>query len=94
MSKAAELLGPVLAFSNQTAFAGREAEISRLNKVVEGAANGEGSLVMIGGGPGVGKTRLALEVAKYARSGVSDSSWHGVMRASSAAHICPVRGDN
>ena len=68
MSKAAELLGPVLAFSNQTAFAGREAEISRLNKVVDGAANGQGSLIMIGGGPGVGKTRLALEVAKYARS--------------------------
>ncbi len=67
-SGAAELLGPVLAFSNGTAFAGREAEISRLSIVVDGAASGQGSLVMIGGGPGVGKTRLALEAAKYASS--------------------------
>ncbi len=68
ISKAADLLGPVLAFSNQTVFAGREAEISRLSTVVDGAANGQGSLVMIGGGPGVGKTRLAREAAKYAGS--------------------------
>ncbi len=67
-SQAAELLGPVLAFSNQTAFAGREAEISRLSTAVDGAAGGQGSLIMIAGGPGVGKTRLALEAAKYAGS--------------------------
>jgi predicted ATPase len=66
--KPAELLGPVLEFSNQTGFVGREAEISRLSAVVDGAVNGQGSLIMIGGGPGVGKTRLALEAAKYARS--------------------------
>ncbi len=67
-SQAAELLGRVLAFSNQTAFAGREAEISRLRTMVDGAASSQGSLMMIGGGPGVGKTRLALEAAKYAGS--------------------------
>jgi hypothetical protein len=57
ISKAADLLNSMLAFSNQTAFAGREAEISRLSTVVDGAANGQGSQVMIGEGPGVGKTR-------------------------------------
>jgi hypothetical protein len=67
-SQAAELLGPVLAFTNQTALAGREAETRRLSAAVHGAAGRQGSVVIIGGGPGVGKTRLTLEAAKYAAS--------------------------
>lgn len=52
--------------SNQTEFVGRQREPDLLRAVVERAQGGQGQLVMIGGEPGVGKTRLATELAEYA----------------------------
>jgi tetratricopeptide (TPR) repeat protein len=52
--------------AERTAFVGRETERSAIRAVFDRALSGHGSLVMLGGGPGVGKTRLAMEMAEYA----------------------------
>jgi uncharacterized membrane protein len=52
--------------AEQTAFVGRESEGSAIRAVIDRARIGHGSIVMLFDGPGVGKTRLALEMAEYA----------------------------
>ena len=53
-------------FAERTAFVGRETERHGIRALIDRALSGHGSLVMLGGGPGVGKTRLAMEMAEYA----------------------------
>src|SRR5271166_1604094 len=53
-------------FAARTAFEGRETERGIIRAILDRALDGHGSLVMLGGGPGVGKSRLALEMAEYA----------------------------
>jgi tetratricopeptide (TPR) repeat protein len=53
--------------AERTAFVGRETERSTIRAVIDRALGGHGSVIMLGGGAGVGKTRLAVEVAEYAR---------------------------
>jgi len=55
-----------LSFAEQTAFVGREAERAQIGAAVEEALAGSGALVMLAGGAGVGKTRLAIESAREA----------------------------
>jgi class 3 adenylate cyclase/tetratricopeptide (TPR) repeat protein len=55
------------ALLERTPFVGREAEQAELRRCLDRAARGQGALVMIGGEPGVGKTRLAEELAGEAR---------------------------
>ncbi|HWN58725.1 MAG TPA: AAA family ATPase, partial [Methylomirabilota bacterium] len=50
----------------RTAFAGRENERRAIRAVIDRALGGHGSVVMLGGGPGVGKSRLAMEMSEYA----------------------------
>jgi tetratricopeptide (TPR) repeat protein len=52
--------------SARTAFVGRETERSAIRAALDRALGGHGSLVMLAGGPGAGKTRLAMEMAEYA----------------------------
>jgi tetratricopeptide (TPR) repeat protein len=52
--------------AERTAFVGRETERRVIRAAIDRALSGQGSLVMLGGGPGVGKTRLAMEAAEYA----------------------------
>jgi hypothetical protein len=52
--------------SSQPAFVGRETESLQLRALVDRTMGGQGAIVVIGGGPGVGKTRLATEIAAYA----------------------------
>jgi tetratricopeptide (TPR) repeat protein len=52
--------------AERTAFVGREAERYGIRAMIDRALSGHGSFVMLGGGPGVGKTRLAMEMAEYA----------------------------
>jgi AAA ATPase-like protein len=61
-----EFLASQLSSAHRTPFVGREAECERLRALVGHALTGQGSLVMLGGEPGVGKTRLALEMAQEA----------------------------
>jgi class 3 adenylate cyclase/tetratricopeptide (TPR) repeat protein len=54
-------------FAERTPFVGREAERADLRQLLDRAAAGNGTVVLIGGEPGVGKSRLAEEVATEAR---------------------------
>src|SRR4051794_32976442 len=47
-------------------FLGRDAELGVVLRGLERAANGDGSVVLIVGEPGIGKSRLAAEVAAHA----------------------------
>jgi class 3 adenylate cyclase/tetratricopeptide (TPR) repeat protein len=58
-------IGPVLL--ERTPFVGREAERAELRRCLDQVAKGQGALAMIGGEPGVGKTRLAEELMVEAR---------------------------
>src|SRR3990172_7541068 len=57
--------GPAL--SERTPFVGRETERAELRRCLDQVAGGHGALVMIGGEPGGGKTRLAEELMAEAR---------------------------
>ena len=51
----------------RSAFVGRDAERVRLDQMLEEAAAGRGGLVLLGGEPGVGKTRLGSEILNDGR---------------------------
>jgi hypothetical protein len=53
-------------FAERTAFVGRETERATIRAAIDRALAGRGSVVMLAGGPGVGKTRLAMEMAEDA----------------------------
>jgi len=53
-------------FAGRTAFVGRESERTTIRAAIDCALTGRGCVVMLSGGPGVGKTRLAMEMAEYA----------------------------
>lgn len=53
--------------SRRSTFVAREAERSRLDQMLEEAVDGRGGLVLLGGEPGVGKTRLATEILEDGR---------------------------
>jgi quercetin dioxygenase-like cupin family protein len=50
----------------RTSFVGRDAEIARLRERLATAAEGQGGVTLIAGEPGVGKTRIARELASSA----------------------------
>ncbi len=51
---------------SRTEFVGRNHEVRLLRSVLDRAAAGTGAVAIIGGGAGVGKTRLAMEMARDA----------------------------
>ena len=59
-------VGTRLAALPQTAFVNRQREMTLLRGLVDRAHHGHGTVVLLGGSMGVGKTRLAIEVAAYA----------------------------
>jgi len=52
----------------RTPYVGREDERAELRQLLEQAAAGRGGLVLIGGEPGVGKTRITEELVREARA--------------------------
>src|SRR3990170_3966667 len=58
---------PRAAGFRRTRFVAREKELGLLKDRLEEALSGRGSLVMVVGEPGIGKTRLSEELAVYAR---------------------------
>lgn len=59
---------PVRSYLYRPRFVGRERELATLTKLRERAVRGSGSLVLLGGESGVGKTRLAMELTRFAPS--------------------------
>ncbi len=57
-----------VATTGRTPYVGREEERTQLRRYLDQAAQGEGTLVMIGGEAGVGKSRLAEELVADARA--------------------------
>ena len=51
-----------------TTLVGRERELTTLRSLIASAADGNGSVAMLSGEPGIGKTRLVREVAALARA--------------------------
>ena len=56
-------------------FVGRENEVDRLQRAFDEAFSGRGSLVMLVGEPGIGKTRTTQEVETYARMRGAQALW-------------------
>jgi tetratricopeptide (TPR) repeat protein/predicted Ser/Thr protein kinase len=54
--------------AERTPFVGRDAESTELARLLDQMLTGQGGLVVVGGEPGVGKTRLARELMATARS--------------------------
>ena len=79
----------VLGSVDGAGFVGREAEQGVLAARLQVALAGKGQVVLLAGEPGIGKSRLASEIAKAAAvSGVEFSSFCG--GCSSAAHRGPI----
>ena len=53
---------PKVALGRRHRLVGREQELEKLRGHLDRALDGEGSFVIVGGEPGVGKTRLAEEI--------------------------------
>jgi predicted ATPase len=62
---------PASGGSKSSAIIGRDREMSALAAELDAAASGHGTLVLIAGEPGVGKTRLMVELAARAQ----DHGW-------------------
>ena len=58
-----------------TPFVGREPELATLSERLAAASAGHGSMVVLAGEPGIGKTRLAEEVAAQARAHGARALW-------------------
>ena len=48
-------------------FVGRQQEMALLEAALDDALSGQGRLVLLAGEPGIGKTRIAQELAAHAR---------------------------
>ena len=66
-SSASGAASPPAAPAERTPFVGRDTEATELSRVLDRMLTGQGGIVLIGGEPGVGKTRMAREVMAAAR---------------------------
>ena len=70
-------------------FVGREAELERLRTAFDEAFSGRGRVVMLVGGPGIGKTRTAQELETYARMRGAQVLWGRAHESSGAPPYWP-----
>ncbi|HET9052087.1 MAG TPA: AAA family ATPase [Candidatus Dormibacteraeota bacterium] len=72
-------------------FVGREVELSRVLGRLRDAGAGRGRLVLVGGDAGIGKTRLAEEVARRARAMSIPVAWGRAVETEGAPAFWPWR---
>lgn len=70
-------------------FVGRTDELGTLKTALDSALGGQGSLVMLVGEPGIGKTRLAQEALVYAQLRGAQTLWGRCYEAESAFPYMP-----
>ena len=70
-------------------FVGRADELGTLKTALDSALGGQGSLVMLVGEPGIGKTRLAQEALVYAQLRGAQTLWGRCYEAESAFPYMP-----
>jgi hypothetical protein len=70
---------------------GRDVELARLHDRLRDAASGRGRLVLVGGDPGIGKTRLAEEVARRAAAMAMPVAWGRGVETEGAPPFWPWR---
>ncbi len=70
--------------TTMAAMAGRRAELAELVAAMRGARAGQGSLALVSGEAGIGKTRLMIELADRASAEGVAVAW-GVCRPESSA---------
>ncbi|HVM14076.1 MAG TPA: ATP-binding protein [Egibacteraceae bacterium] len=70
-------------------FVGRESEMGALLSAVDDAMSGRGKLLLLGGQPGIGKTRLADEFAAKAESAGARVLWGRCWEAGGAPAYWP-----
>jgi hypothetical protein len=70
-------------------FVGREAELERLRDAFDEAFAGKGSLVMLAGEPGIGKTRTAHELSTYAQTRGGHVLWGRARESEGAPAFWP-----
>jgi class 3 adenylate cyclase len=68
-------LGSGLPVARASAFVGRKVELADLIAQLEGALTGRGTAAFIAGDPGIGKTRLASEIARLAVERGAEAHW-------------------
>ena len=74
---------------NAEIFVGRRQELEQLCEAFEAARAGRGSLAMIKGEPGIGKTRLARELERYATEQGARVLWGRMHEAGGAPPYWP-----
>ncbi len=74
---------------DRTAFVGRQAELARLRAGLDRAFEKRGSLFLLGGEPGIGKTRLAGEIAGEAEERGAAVHWGRASQAEGAPAFWP-----
>ena len=80
---------PGRAHGPPSVFVGRERELAALLSALEDALSGRGRLVLIGGEPGIGKSRLSEELAKRAADSGADVLWGRCWEAGGAPPYWP-----
>ena len=80
--------GAGVAFAGRTPFVGRAGERAKLSAALSRALKGSGGLLLIGGEPGIGKTRLAEETASEATGrGLAVLSGHSYEMAGASPYV-------
>jgi predicted ATPase len=72
-------------------FVGRDRELAELDQALERARSSRGGLYLIAGEPGIGKTRLAAEVAERAERRGMHVCWGRCWEAGGAPALWPFR---
>lgn len=73
----------------RAAFVGREPELAQLGQMLESSVKGSGRLVLVSGEPGIGKSRLAEELATEAESQGATVAWGRCWEAGGAPAYWP-----